>query len=176
MTSLLVTLLLLAAILAVFGTLAYGAISAAPWVPMPTRDVERLLNLANLKPDELIYDLGCGDGRLIVSAAERYKVRAVGYELALLPFCFAWLRKIISPARSRISIRYENFWKVDLSQVDVVVCFLTPYAMRKLESKIAHELIKTGSRLLSYSFRLHSRTPSLVNKEKQSDAPIYVYT
>lgn len=176
MPALIVTILLLVAILAVFGTLAYGAISAAPWVPMPQRDVNRLLKLANLRAGELLYDLGCGDGRLLVAAAEKYNVRAVGYELALVPYCAAQIRRLLSGARSRIRIEYGNFWQADLSDVDAIVCFLTPYAMRKLEPKLTRELVRPGARFISYSFRLHSRQPKLVNREKTNDAPIYLYT
>lgn len=168
-------LLLLVAILAVMGTLAYGAYSAAPWVPLLRHDVERMVRLVRLSPGETLYDLGCGDGRLLMAAAERYHVRAVGFELALVPYCLAHIRRLLSPQRALISIRYQDFWNVSLAPADAVVCFLTPYAMRKLEQKIPAEL-KPGARFATYAFRLHSLEPELVDRELPNDTPIYLYT
>src|SRR5229473_2608779 len=54
----------------------------APFVTSPVRIVERMLELANLKPGETLYDLGCGDGRILIAAAEKYKAKAVGIEIS----------------------------------------------------------------------------------------------
>src|SRR5215470_17557967 len=54
----------------------------APYVSSPARVVDRMLELANLKPGETLYDLGCGDGRILIAAAEKYKVKAVGVEIS----------------------------------------------------------------------------------------------
>lgn len=168
-------IVLLIAVMAVLGTLAWGALSAAPWVPLPRRDVARLLALAQLKPNELLYDLGSGDGRLVVAAAEQFGVRAIGFELALVPYVLAHLRRLRSPARSRISFRYRSFWGEHLTPATAVVCFLTPYAMRKLEPKLAAELAP-GARFVSYTFKLPSRQPTIVSRQHATDAPIYLYT
>lgn len=156
-------ILLLLVILLVLATLAWGALSAAPWVPLPRRDVKRLLELARVQPGELVYDLGCGDGRLVVAAAKLYGARAVGFEVALVPYLFAKLRVWLSGVADRATIRYQNFWPVPLTPADAVVCFLTPYAMAKLEPKFTAEA-KPGARLVSYAFRFHQRQPSAVSK------------
>lgn len=175
MLSSLGAVVLLFFVLAVIGTLAWGAISAAPWVPMPARDVERLLALVALKPGDVLFDLGCGDGRLLIQAAERYGARAVGFELALVPYVMAQLRRLASSKRQLITIHYKDFWRVNFNSANAVVCFLTPYAMRKLEHKIPSEL-QPGARFATYAFRLHSVPEVRADKPTPTSAPIYLYT
>ncbi|MBI5465955.1 MAG: class I SAM-dependent methyltransferase [Candidatus Kerfeldbacteria bacterium] len=172
---LLVLLLFCLALLLVVGTLAYGAISAAPWVPLPAKDVARLLALARLKPGELVYDLGCGDGRIIVAAARDFGVRAVGFEVAFLPYCLARLRVFLSGTAGLAEVRYQNFWRVKFTPADAVFCFLTPAAMVKLENKVASEL-RPGARFVSCVFKLPRRQAGQVSKPSAKDLPIYLYT
>ncbi len=162
-------------VLATFGTLAYGALSAAPWVPLGKRDTDRLLHLAQLKPGEVLYDLGCGDGRLVVAAAKVYGVKAVGFEIALLPYLFAKLRVLLSGTSTLVTIRYKDFWQENFRTADAVVCFLTPYALKKLEQKIPAEL-KPGARFVSYAFKLKPVAPTLTSKPYPTATPIYLYT
>src|ERR1700722_16354752 len=54
----------------------------APYVASPVRVVDRMLELANIKPGETVYDLGCGDGRILIAAVEKYKAKAVGVEIS----------------------------------------------------------------------------------------------
>lgn len=169
------SILLLLVLIIIFGTLAYGALSAAPWVPLKKKDIKRLLDLANLKPGELVYDLGCGDGRLLITAAKIYGVRAVGFEIALLPYLIAKFKILILGLNKQVKVLYKDFWQIPLSPADAVVCFLTPYAMKKMEQKIPREL-KPGARFVSYVFQLHSIPNKIVSKPLPTDAPIYLYT
>jgi SAM-dependent methyltransferase len=169
------SILLLFVLLIIFGTLAYGALSAAPWVPLRKKDIKRLLDLANLKPGELVYDLGCGDGRLLIAAAKIYGVRAIGFEIALVPYLIAKLKISLLGLNKQVKVLYKDFWQIPLAPADVVVCFLTPYAMKKLEKKIPSEL-KHGARFVSYVFQLHSMSNKIISKPSPNDAPIYLYT
>ena len=162
-------------LVAVFGTLAYGALSAAPWVPVPRFDVERLLELARLKPGEIIYDLGCGDGRLLIKAAQTYDVKAIGFEVSLLPYFLARWHVARSGVGERVKIHYRNFWSAPLGQADVIVTFLTPRAMQRLSLKIPTEL-KPGARLVSYAFKLPGCTPTITSRPRSQDMVIYLYT
>lgn len=166
-------ILLLVVLLVVFGTLGYGAWSAAPWVPLGQREVERMLDVAELRPGELFYDLGCGDGRLLTAAARR-GATAVGFEIALLPYTLAQVRRLLSPQRKLISVRYHSFWTEPFSSAQVISCFLTPYAMRRLEPKLAKEL-RPGSRFVTYAFKLPTRLPSVTNKPFPTATTIYRY-
>jgi len=154
-------------------SLAWGAVSAAPWVPLKSRDLARLLALAELKASELVYDLGCGDGRIVV--ARLYGVRAIGFEVAILPYCLAKLRVLFSGTGGFVKIRYKNFWSAPFNQADVVFCFLTPSAMARLEEKLDHEL-KPGARFITYAFKLPHRSPTLKSQPTANDLPIYLYT
>jgi hypothetical protein len=73
----------------VLGTFALGGILAAPWVPLWQKDIRRMLKLANVKPGETVYDLGAGDGRIVIMAGKEFGAKAIGYEIAILPYLAA---------------------------------------------------------------------------------------
>lgn len=158
----------------VFLTAAIAGIKAAPYVPTFQRDVRRMLSLAQVKPGELVVDLGAGDGRFLIMAAREFGARGLGYELSVLPFIAAQLRVLLAGLRAKVRIRYRDFYQVDLGQADVVTCFLTPMAMRKLEPKFAHEL-KVGARVVSYAFKLPNMPPQAIDKPDPRATPVFVY-
>ncbi|MDD5109915.1 MAG: class I SAM-dependent methyltransferase [Patescibacteria group bacterium] len=161
-------------IIAVLGTFAWGGLLAAPWVPMPIRDVERLLGVAKPKAGEMLCDLGCGDGRLMVSAARQYGVQAVGYEVALLPYLLCWCRIWLYGRRRKIRVYYRNFFHQPLRNAKVVTLFLTPKAMPKLREKLEAELT-LGSRVVSYAFSMPGWQPTIVDKPNPKRVAIYRY-
>ncbi len=154
-------------------TAAFAGWKAAPYVPTWQRDVRRMLQLAQVKPGELVVDLGSGDGRFLVTASQEFGSQAVGYELSLLPYVVSLIRKRISRA-NRISVKFRDFYRADLSPADVVVCFLTPKAMKKLEPKFEREL-RPGTRVVSFAFRLPGWPSSLVDKPTPQSTPVFVY-
>ncbi|HEU0051069.1 MAG TPA: hypothetical protein VFQ60_03365 [Patescibacteria group bacterium] len=97
----------------------------APWIPTPKKDVLRFIQLAKIKPNQLFYDLGCGDGRLVFAAAEA-GAKAKGFEISLLPFLLANVRKFFSKNKASIQISYRNIWKADISHADLIYVWLTP--------------------------------------------------
>jgi len=172
------TVLWIIATLAVFfiaGSAAWAGWRAAPFVPTRQRDVERMLRLSQLKAGEVVYDLGAGDGRYVVTAAKHYQARAVGYEISLLPYLVGRLRIWRARQGSRATMRLQDFFHHDLSQADVVVCFLTPAAMQKLSLKFAREL-RPGTRIVSYAFPMHDRKEILKDKPNPGTMAVYVYT
>lgn len=162
-------------IVIVAGTAMWASFSAAPWLPTRAKDIDRLLELAKLSQKSLVYDLGCGDGRLLMQAARKYGAHGVGFEVSVLPFLWSWVRVALSKERGRITIKYRNFYQVDLAAADAVVCFLTPPAMVKLEPKLRQEL-RPGSRFVTYCFKLPTWQPTTVSRLNKKDMPIYVYT
>lgn len=172
-----VALILYAALLlAFFATAAVAGLSAAPYLPTRWKDVERALDLAQIRPGERLVDLGCGDGRFLVAAARR-GAAAVGYEISALPFLWAAVRIALARLRGlpgTAIVRYRNFYSVDLSQADVVVCFLTPMAMGRLSTKIEQEL-HPGARLLSVAFHLPGFTPEVNDHRERHAARIFLY-
>lgn len=161
-------------ILAVFISAAIAGFSAAPFVPTFARDVQRLLQFASVRNDELVIDLGAGDGRFLV-AATRYGARAIGYEISLLMYCIAYGNVVLHRQQRRVRVVYANFYERNLGDADVICCFLTPKAMRLLEPKFEREC-KPGARVVSYAFKLPQRKPTAVSKPTHTSTPIFLYT
>ncbi len=166
-----VWMIVLAAVLAAVGTYAWGAFKAAPFVPTRQRDVERMLTLADIRPGELVYDLGAGDARFLLTAATKFQAQARGYEISLVPYLVGKFRLLLAGV-SPAMLKYQDFYRVDLSAANVVVCFLTPAAMAKLVEKFQREL-RPGTRIVSYAFSLPGWT--LVRKDKPSPKVMAVY-
>lgn len=159
-------------VFAILGTLAYGGFSAAPWVPLMRKQLVQVLAAGELSPGQVIFDLGCGDGRLLAGAAGNYKAEAVGFEIALLPYIFAKLRGWLTPG-VKYTVKYKSFWGIDLGGADVIFCFLMPHSLRRLEVKAKKEM-RPGSKLVSYAFSFPQLEPSRVLRQ-EGIAPIYVY-
>lgn len=158
-----VTILLASAVVASF--------SAAPWVPVWRRDLKNILDLAQIKSGITFVDLGCGDGRVLVAAA-KLGARAIGYEINFLPYILAKARQLINP-KLNIKIYFKSFWNADLSQVDIVYCFLMPKVLDKLQTKINHEL-KPEARVISYVWPLPNwKFEQKIQTDKQP--AIYLY-
>lgn len=166
--------LLLIAIIVVFGTAAYAGLKAAPWVPVFKRDIERIVRLADIRDDDLVYDLGSGDGRILAALANNSQAQLVGYEISFIPYVWSRLKLIFLGLTKRAEIRYADFLTRDLSQASVIFCFLTPMAMKKLAPKFQKEL-KKGTRIISYSFSLPDWKPEVIDKPTKRSMLIYKY-
>ena len=132
-------------------SISWTVFRGAPWIPAGVKTVLKMLVLAKIKPGELVYDLGCGDGRIIVSAVTRFDARAVGIEID--PLRYAWVKLLVKLMRiaDKAEIIFGDFFKQDLSQADVVTCYLLQPTNEKLEAKLLREL-KPGTRVVSYTF------------------------
>lgn len=158
----------------IFGTAALAGVKAAPFVPTRQKDIERLLELAEIKPGEVVYDLGAGDGRLVLASARRYQAKAVGFEMSILPYLVSRLRVNFSRLNDCAKILYKDFYQADFSLAEVIVCFLTPMAMSKLKPKFAREL-KSGARIVSYAFEIKGWPPDKISKPSPKDTSIFLY-
>lgn len=107
--------------------------------------------LSELEPPLRFVDLGCGTAGTLLQLARQFpRGRFVGVETAPLLFVVAWLRCLF---QENCSIRYRSLWRVDLSQFDVVYCFLSPVPMPRLWAKAQAEM-RAGSRLVSNTFEI----------------------
>ena len=138
-------------LLALIISLSWSNYKGSPWVPIRFKMVHKMLDLAEIQPDELVYELGCGDGRIAVIAARKYQARVVGIELN--PFLWLWCQLVITifGLRSRVKVVLGNFYKHDLRDADVVVCYLLPKTNKELEGKLLREL-RPGTRVISNTF------------------------
>ena len=130
----------------------------APSVGSPENAIEKMLQAANLKPGETLYDLGCGDGRILLRAAKKYKVKAVGIEISS-----ALAEKAAQEARKKgledqVKIIHGDFMKTDLSAANVVTLYLAPTANDTLRPNLEREL-KPKTRVVSYDYPIEGWTP-----------------
>jgi len=142
--------------------------SVAPYVPTPINVARRMLMLAGVGVDDVVYDLGCGDGRILFMAVEEFEAeRAVGYDIN--PSIVEPLREKIenSGLEDRIEAVNANFFDVDLSPASVVTMYLTTSGNSKLRPKLEEEL-GDGARIVSHDFPVHTWTT-----EKSSEPPHY---
>lgn len=139
--------------------------AAPPFVPTPQKTVQEMIKLANIQPGECVYDLGCGDGRFLIAAAEK-GAHAIGYELSLPTYLLARFRTM---RKKNIEVRFGDFWTKDFSDTDVIVCYLLSKKMDDFQQKIWPQL-KPGARVVSHSFTM----PGIEPVRKTDDATLYV--
>ena len=135
--------------------------SLAPYVPTPQPIVEKLLQAARVKPGELVYDLGSGDGRVLVTAAKEFKAKAVGVEISprLVKSSREWIRQ--EGLEKRCKVIQGDLRKVDLSHADVVVLYLLT-STNELLRPILEKSLKPGARVVSHDFEIREWNPTRV--------------
>ncbi len=150
-------------------TFVWTSFLGAPWVPTPMRMVHTMLIMAEVGPEDLVYDLGCGDGRMIVTAARRYGAKAVGVEID--PLRYFWCRMLIRilGLRDRVLVVFGDFFNQDLSDADVVTCYLLQSTNDKLQDKFEREL-RPGTRVVSNTFTFSG----LDKVREDGDARLYL--
>ncbi len=134
-----------------------------PWIPTRMNRIRKALQLAQVKPNDVVYDLGCGDGRVLVIAAGEFGARAVGVEIGPVQCAAAWLRATLAGMKDRVQIRWGDFYKADLKDADVVFAYLTSGQARRLEEHLASQL-KPGVRVVTISFDLPDWQPAAYDR------------
>lgn len=146
------------------------ALYGLPWVPTREKRIRRALELVNLQPGERLYDLGAGDGRVLIMAAREFGALAVGIEIGPVQCAVGFLRSWLSGSRHKVRIRCGNFYKAELANADVVFVYLTSAQTSRLQNKLAQEL-RPGARVVSIAADFPDWQPSKVNRESL----IFVY-
>lgn len=123
-------------------TFALGAASAAPWLPTKNKQRQALTEIIPLKKEDRVYDLGCGDGVVLFDLARKNKeIKAIGFEISLLPYFIAKIRKLFNFNKYKnVKIKFRNFFREDLRDADIVFIFLLSKCYGKLEKKFETEL------------------------------------
>ena len=135
----------------------------APYLASPMPVVRRMLKLAGVKPGEIVYDLGCGDGRIVITAAKEFGAYAVGIEIRRDLALKAMRAVEEAGLTDRVKIINANFFDVDISEADVVTLYLTTSANMKLRPKLEKEL-KPGARVVSHEYEIPGWTPVLIDR------------
>lgn len=128
-----------------------GSKKIVPFVPTPQEVVERMLALAQVKKGDIVYDLGSGDGRIVITAAKKYGVKAVGFEID--PDLVKQSREAIEREKltNLAEIRHQDIMTVDLSPASVLTMYLLPGVNMRLRPNIWSHM-KPGSRVVSHAF------------------------
>lgn len=129
-------------VIVLLGTMAYGGIIGAPWVPTNKKDRQRYAEKLPIKDGMTIYDLGCGDGSVLFALVDRHpSIRAIGYDVALLPLIIGWIRKALSRGKyANVSLRRANFYRTDFSDADAVFVFLMPKCYPQTFRRLGEQL------------------------------------
>ena len=125
----------------------------APFVATPLPVVKQMLTVAEIKQGEIVYDLGCGDGRVAIMAAQEFGARAIGVEMRedLAKQAMGKVNEL--GLDDRVKIVQGDMFKTDLSQADVVTLYLTTSANDKVKPKLEAEL-KPGARVVSHDYEI----------------------
>jgi outer membrane protein assembly factor BamB len=148
------------------------------FVPSPQDVVEEMLQLAKVTKDDVVVDLGCGDGRIVATAARNYCCKAVGYDID--PQCIELASAAVREAGvdSMVNIEQRDIFDVDLSKATVVTLYLLPEVNVKLIPQL--EKMKPGSRIVSHAFDIKGVKPDKVirftSKEDDLERPLYLWT
>jgi precorrin-6B methylase 2 len=126
------------------------ALYGLPPVSTKPERIRKALKLANLQPDEVLYDLGAGDGRVLFIAAREFGARAVGIEVGPIQCVLIWLRAVSNGLDKKVHVRWANFYKADLREADIVFVYATSKEVAKLAPHLEQQM-KMGARLVSIS-------------------------
>lgn len=130
--------------------------SLAPYVPSPLSIVREMLSIAGAGPGDVVYDLGCGDGRVLFTAVKEFNVsRAVGYDLDQEMVDMVEKKVREEGLIGRISAIQANFMEADMSEATIVTLYLTTSGNAKLRPKLEADL-KPGARVISHDFPVQS--------------------
>ncbi|MBI2631161.1 hypothetical protein HYW73_03045 [Candidatus Nomurabacteria bacterium] len=152
-------------------------IFGAPYVPLSQKSIQKILSFGNLSSNDILYDLGCGDGRILMSGIFDFNVsKAVGYEIAPWPY-FKTLFLIKLNQLKRIKLSRINCLKADISQATFIYLYLFP----KLVDKIAYKIVREGklkTRVLCVAFPIDTNRHiefQLIKSEKLENLMAYLY-
>jgi SAM-dependent methyltransferase len=135
------------------------ALYGLPLVPTQPERIRKALKLAKLRSNQTVYDLGAGDGRVLLLAAREFGSKAVGIEVGPVQYVLIWLRVKASGLGDQVQVKWGNFYKAQLSQADVVYVYATSEEAIKLAPHLERQL-KTGARVVSISADFPEWEPS----------------
>jgi SAM-dependent methyltransferase len=159
---LLLVLVLVAASIPVGVRARTQAQSLAPFVPTPMDVVDRMLTLAKVGPKDVVYDLGCGDGRIVIAAAQKFGARGVGVEIDPRLFAQAEANAKAAGVDDRVTFLLQDALTVDVSDATVVTLYLLSASNVKLRPLLTKQL-RRGARIVSHSFAIGDWEPEVVD-------------
>ncbi|MFC5462690.1 SAM-dependent methyltransferase [Massilia niabensis] len=129
-----------------------------PYVPTPQDVVDRMLQLAKVNKNDILFDLGCGDGRIVVTAAKNHGARCTGIDIDPERIAEAKENAKKAGVTDKVTFRVANLFETDLSTASVVTLYLLPTINTKLRPRLWQQL-KVGSRVVSHAFDMGPEWP-----------------
>lgn len=139
------------------------ALTGLPWVPTREPRIRRALEMARVQPGETVYDLGAGDGRVLLVAARDFGARAVGIEISPLHCWQARVRAAFAGLTGQVVVRRGDFYRADLREADVVFLYITSAQAGKVRALLEGQL-RDGARVVSISADIPGWEPVAVDK------------
>jgi precorrin-6B methylase 2 len=146
----------------------------APVYPTPEMVVDQMLTIAQVRPGEMVYDLGCGDGRIVIAAAQKFRARAVGIEIRRDVYERTLATVASLGLSDQVKIVHGNALKYDLSPADVVTLYLLTSSNERLKPILLKDL-KPSARVVSHDFEIRGWKPVTVNKMVVGGRPHMIY-
>jgi SAM-dependent methyltransferase len=149
----------------------------APYVPTPQEVVDRMLKLADVKKEDVVYDLGCGDGRIPITAAKVYGARGVGVDIDPQRIAESNANAKAAGVTHLVTFRLEDAMKTDLSDATVVTLYLLSSSNLKLRPILTRQL-KPGARIVAHNFSMGDWQADKVdsfNDSAQSRRTLYLW-
>lgn len=144
-----------------------------PYVPTPQEVVDAMLKLGAAKGTDVVYDLGCGDGRIVITAAQKFGARGVGVDINPERIQEAEVNAKQAGVTGKVKFTQKNLFDADFSEASLVTLYLLPDVNMRLRPKLLRDL-KVGSRIVSHSFDMGDWKPD--KKEEIGYRTIYLWT
>lgn len=142
-----------------------------PYVPTSQNVVDAMLQMANVKKGDVLYDLGCGDGRIVTTAAKKYDATGVGFDIDPERIAEANANAKTAGVADKVKFVNANLFEADLSKASVITLYLLPSVNMKLRPKILD--LKPGTRIVSHAFDMGDWKPE--KTETVDESTIYFW-
>ena len=134
-----------------------------PFVPTPIEVVDRMLELAQVKEGDVLYDLGSGDGRIVIRAAKKYGIRAIGIEMDQILLDKARNAATAEGVTRLVEFRREDALKADLSSATIVTLYMLPWFNEAIKPNL-QKMLRAGSRIVAHDFGIEGWEPDRAEK------------
>ncbi|BBC25232.1 SAM-dependent methyltransferase [Pseudanabaena sp. ABRG5-3] len=160
-------------------TIAPENLPDAPYLQSPRQVVIKMLEIAKVKPNDVVYDLGSGDGRIVITAAQKFGAKAIGIEIdpELIRESDRATKAALEETpqiRNQIKFVKQDLFKTDLRDATVITLYLSEKANLRVRSEILPKL-RSGTRIVSYQYTLGDLPPTLTEKIKVGDQEHMIY-